>query len=119
LPKKLKAQILNCMPSSILKMIGVQWKEIIWAYITGFDKSNIADKINEYTGKKYDWFSPKKLNINYFTRSDNYSLRTFKVPCPSVSTFDFENFEFYHHVSDDKRWIFRTWLLLFRNYYLL
>jgi Zn-dependent M28 family amino/carboxypeptidase len=24
LPKKLKAQILNCMPSSILKMIGVQ-----------------------------------------------------------------------------------------------
>jgi hypothetical protein len=37
------------------------------AYITGFDKSNMADKINGYTGKKYDWFSPKKLNINYFT----------------------------------------------------
>jgi hypothetical protein len=23
------------------------------------------------------------------------------VPCQSVSTFDFENFDYYHHVSDE------------------
>jgi hypothetical protein len=33
----------------------------------------MADKINGYTGKKYDWFSPKEAEYKLFYRSDNYS----------------------------------------------
>jgi len=47
-------------------------------------------------------FYQKKQNINCFYRSDNYSFyEAFKKPCKSISTFDFENFDFYHHVSDE------------------
>jgi hypothetical protein len=62
----------------------------------------MADKINEYTGKNTIGFLPKEAEYQLFYRSDNYSFyNLFHVPCQSVSTFDFENFEFYHHVSDE------------------
>jgi hypothetical protein len=84
-----------------LETIGVPMKRDYLVY-TGFDKSNMADKINGYKLEKYDWFSPKKLNINYFTGSDNYSLRTLKCLYRLRSTFpDLKILNFDpHHVSD-------------------
>lgn len=102
LAKKLKAQDFKLYAQFNIEMIGVPMKRDYLAYITGFDKSNMGAKINEYTGKQTIGFLPKEAEYQLFYRSDNFSFYdVFKVPCHSVSTFDFENFEFYHHVSDD------------------
>ncbi|GAL73095.1 hypothetical protein [Jejuia pallidilutea] len=35
-------------------------------------------------------------------RSDNYPFyNAFKVPAHAISTFDFTNFDYYHHVDDE------------------
>jgi Zn-dependent M28 family amino/carboxypeptidase len=102
LAKKLKAQDFQLYAQFNIEMIGVPMKRDYLAYITGFNKSNMAQKINEYTGKNTIGFLPKEAEYQLFYRSDNYSFYdVFKVPCQSISTFDFENFAFYHHVSDD------------------
>ncbi|SHG44508.1 Peptidase family M28 [Flavobacterium micromati] len=102
LAKKLKEQNLQLYAQFNIEMIGVPMKRDYLAYITGFDKSNMAAKINEYTGKNSIGFLPKEAEYQLFYRSDNFPFYdVFKVPCQSVSTFDFENFEFYHHVSDE------------------
>lgn len=102
LAKKLKAKDFKLYTQFNIEMIGVPMKRDYLAYITGFDKSNMAGKINEYTGKNTIGFLPKEAEYQLFYRSDNYSFyNVFKVPCQSVSTFDFENFEYYHHVSDE------------------
>lgn len=102
LVQKLKDQNFNLYAQLNIEMIGVPMKRDYLAYITGFDKSNMAEKINEYTGKKTIGFLPKEAEYKLFYRSDNYSFyEAFKKPCQSISTFDFENFEFYHHPSDE------------------
>ncbi|TDX08582.1 peptidase M28-like protein [Flavobacterium sp. S87F.05.LMB.W.Kidney.N] len=102
LVEKLKKQNFNLYTQLNIEMIGVPMKRDYLAYITGFDKSNMADKINEYTGKKTIGFLPKEAEYQLFYRSDNYSFfQAFGKPCQSISTFDFENFDFYHHVSDE------------------
>ncbi|SHM23109.1 M20/M25/M40 family metallo-hydrolase [Flavobacterium chilense] len=102
LVQKLKKQNFNLYTQLNIEMIGVPMKRDYLAYVTGFDKSNMAEKINEYTGKKTIGFLPKEAEYKLFYRSDNYSFYdVFKKPCQSISTFDFENFEFYHHVSDE------------------
>jgi hypothetical protein len=102
LVQKLQKQNFNLYTQLNIEMIGVPMKRDYLAYITGFDKSNMAEKINEYTGKKTIGFLPKEAEYQLFYRSDNYSFyEAFKKPCQSISTFDFENFDFYHHVSDE------------------
>ena len=102
LAQKLKTQDFNLYTQLNIEMIGVPMKRDYLAYITGFEKSNMAEKINEYTGKKTIGFLPKEAEYKLFYRSDNYSFfEAFGKPCQSISTFDFENFEFYHHVSDE------------------
>ena len=102
LAKKLKTQDFKLYAQLNIEMIGVPMKRDYLAYITGFDKSNMAGKINEYTGKNTIGFLSKEAEFQLFYRSDNFSFYdVFKAPCQSISTFDFENFEFYHHVSDD------------------
>jgi hypothetical protein len=102
LVKKLQKQNFNLYAQLNIEMIGVPMKRDFLSYITGFDKSNMAAKINEYTGKNTIGFLPKEAEFQLFYRSDNHPFyEAFKKPCQSVSTFDFENFEFYHHVSDE------------------
>lgn len=109
LVQKLKKQNFNLYTQLNIEMIGVPMKRDYLAYVTGFDKSNMAEKINEYTGKKTIGFLPKEAEYELFYRSDNYSFYdVFKKPCQSISTFDFENFEFYHHVSDEFKEIGRA-----------
>ncbi|KAF2513414.1 M20/M25/M40 family metallo-hydrolase [Flavobacterium foetidum] len=102
LVEKLKRQNFNIYTQLNIEMIGVPMKRGFLSYVTGFDKSNMAQKINEYTGKNTIGFLPKEAEYKLFYRSDNYSFyEAFKKPCQSISTFDFENFDFYHHVSDE------------------
>jgi hypothetical protein len=47
-------------------MIGVPMKRDYLAYLTGFEKSNMGEKINEYTGKKSVGFLPKAAEYKLF-----------------------------------------------------
>ena len=84
------------------EMIGVSMKADYTAYITGFSKSNMAAKINEYSGKKLVGYLPMEFQYQLFTRSDNFPFyKEFNVPSQTVCTFDFTNFDYYHHVKDE------------------
>jgi hypothetical protein len=53
-------------------------------------------------GKRALDFCLKRPNISCFIDQILFFFYdVFKVPCQSVSTFDFENFDYYHHVSDE------------------
>jgi Zn-dependent M28 family amino/carboxypeptidase len=103
LAKKLKAANLDLYFMFNFEMIGVpmQNKDFI-LYITGFGKTNMALKMNEYAGEKVIGYVPAETKYQLFRASDNYPFFTeFEVPAQTVSTFDFENFDFYHKPDDE------------------
>ncbi|MBK0370543.1 M20/M25/M40 family metallo-hydrolase [Flavobacterium agrisoli] len=102
LSEKLHQQNFNLYTQLNVEMIGIPMKRDFLAYLTGFELSNMAKKINEYSGKNTVGFLPKAGEFQLFKRSDNFPFfKEFNVPCQSISTFDFENFDYYHHVKDE------------------
>lgn len=102
LAAKLKSENFNLYSMLNFEMIGVPMKRDFLTYITGYKKSNMAEKLNEYAGKKTIGFLQAELHYRLFMASDNFPFfLEFNVPAQTVSTFDFENYDFYHHVSDD------------------
>ncbi|OYU79541.1 MAG: peptidase M28 [Flavobacterium sp. BFFFF1] len=102
LAKKLKAQKIDLYTMLNFEMIGVPMNRDYTAYITGFDKSNMAAKINEYAGTKVVGYLEAEKSYQLFSRSDNYSFyKEFHIPSQTVCTFDFENYEFYHQPGDE------------------
>lgn len=103
LAKRLKEANLNLYTMLNFEMIGVPRAETeTMAYITGYKKSNMAEKLNGYTKSEIVGFLPQAKAYNLFKRSDNYPFyNIFKVPAQAISTFDFTNFEYYHHVDDE------------------
>ena len=103
LAEKLKKENLDLYLNLNIEMIGVPMVgKDHKAYLTGFELSNLADKFNEYSKEKVLGFLPKAKEFNLFMRSDNYSIyNEFKVPAQTISSFDFTNYDFYHHVSDE------------------
>ncbi len=85
------------------EMIGVPMKrDDMLMYITGFGKTNMADKINAIAGEKLVGYIPMQTQYQLFRASDNYPFYTeFNVPAQTVSTFDFENFQYYHQPDDE------------------
>jgi Zn-dependent M28 family amino/carboxypeptidase len=101
--QKLNAENLDLYAVVNLEMIGIpmEGKDHL-AYLTGFENSNFAEKFNEYAGEKVLGFLPQAKEYNLFQRSDNYPFfEEFNVPAQTISTFDFTNYEYYHHVSDE------------------
>ncbi|GAA4316788.1 M28 family peptidase [Pontixanthobacter gangjinensis] len=108
LAEKLKEQGLDLYTMINLEMIGVPMKAKDYlAYITGFEKSNLAGKFNEYSnGEKVLGFLPQAEQMNLFKRSDNYPFyKEFKVPAQTICTFDFSNYPYYHHVDDEAEYL--------------
>jgi Zn-dependent M28 family amino/carboxypeptidase len=102
LAKMLKKGNFNLYTMLNFEMIGVPMKADYTAYITGFSKSNMASKINDYAGKKLVGYLPMEFQYQLFSRSDNFPFfKEFNVPCQTVCTFDFTNFDYYHHVKDE------------------
>lgn len=103
LAKKLKAENLDLYFMFNFEMIGVPMKDKDFLlYITGFGKTNMASKMNEYNGEKLIGYIPAETKYQLFRASDNYPFFTeFEVPAQTVSTFDFENFDFYHKPDDE------------------
>ncbi len=101
--EKLKSEGLDLYTMLNFEMIGVpmEGKDYV-AYITGFEASNLAEKFNEYSGEQVAGFLPQAKEYNLFQRSDNYPFyQEFNVPAQTFCTFDFTNYEYYHHVDDE------------------
>lgn len=103
LAKVLKEKGIDLYIMINFEMIGVPLREKDYkAYITGYEMSNMAEKINQYVGDALIGFLPKAKEFQLFRRSDNYPFfREFNVPCQTISTFDFTNYDYYHHVDDE------------------
>ncbi len=103
LAERLKKENLDLYTMINFEMIGVpRAKEEIMAYMSGYEKSNMGAKLNEYGGKEVIGFFPKAKEFQLFMRSDNYPFyKAFKKPAHAISTFDFTNFDYYHHVDDE------------------
>ncbi|GAA4805519.1 M28 family peptidase [Litoribaculum gwangyangense] len=103
LAKKLKESNLDLYTMINFEMIGVPRADSeTMSYVTGYDRSNIAKKLNTYAGKEIIGFLPQAKAYKLFERSDNYPFyNEFKIPAHAISTFDFTNFDYYHHVDDE------------------
>lgn len=103
LAERLKSEDIDLYTMINLEMIGVPRAENeIMAYMSGYEKSNMAEKLNAYAGSEIIGFFPKAKEFQLFMRSDNYPFyKAFKVPAHAISTFDFTNFDYYHHVDDE------------------
>ena len=70
-------------------------------YLTGYEMSNLAQEINKVVPGFVTFFSKSK-EFNLFQRSDNYPFyKEFNIPSQTLSSFDFENYNYYHHVDDE------------------
>lgn len=100
---KLKEAGVNVYTMVNFEMIGVPMSDKDYdAYFTGFDLSNMAPKMNEYVGYNMLGLLPQAKEYQLFYRSDNYSFyQVYNKPCHAISTFDFTNFDYYHHVDDE------------------
>lgn len=103
LAQRLKDANINLYTMINFEMIGVPMVDKDYdAYFTGFDLSNMAPKLNEYVDYNLLGLLPQAKEYQLFYRSDNYSFyKAFNKPCHAISTFDFTNYEYYHHVDDE------------------
>lgn len=88
-----------------IEMLGVQMEGKDYrAYVTGYEISNLAEVFNAfYDGEEqFLGFLPEAAQYGLFKRSDNYPFfEVFGVPSHTICTFDFTNYEYYHHVNDE------------------
>ncbi len=102
LAKKLKESNLDLYTMVNFEMIGVPMTREYTVYLTGHEESNMAAKMNEYANKNLIGFLLQAKEYNLFKRSDNYPFyQEFGIPAQTISTFDFTNYEYYHHVDDE------------------
>lgn len=102
LAAKLKKANFNIYTMLNFEMIGVPLGKDIDAFITGYNRSNMAEKFNEYAGKKMIGYTDFEVRYQLFRASDNYPFFTeFNVPAHTLSTTDMESFKYYHHVDDE------------------
>jgi len=103
LSKKLKSQNIDLYTMLNFEMIGVPFTNRDYEiFITGYELSNLGDKLNSYTNSSMVGISDVAKKYNLLKRSDNYSFyKEFKVPSHTISSCDLTNFDFYHHVDDE------------------
>lgn len=103
LAEKLKAMNLDVYTMLNIEMIGVpRDPQNALAYITGFDASNMAEKLNTYAGDSLIGFYPEAKKLRLFMRSDNYPFyQAFQIPAHAISTTEMDKFDYYHHVDDE------------------
>ncbi len=103
LAKRLKNEKIDLYTMFNIEMIGVPMAEKSYkAYVTGYDMTNLAEVFNKYSGKKVLGLLPEAKMYSLFKRSDNYAFyKEFNIPAQTISTFDFKNYAYYHHVDDE------------------
>ena len=104
LAERLKSEDINLYTLVNFEMLGVPFTDNRGydVLVTGYDLSNMAERLNSYIGSNVIGKSEVAVKYNLFTRSDNYAFyEAFKVPCQTISSCDLTNFDFYHHVDDE------------------
>lgn len=103
LAERMKGEKINPYVMFNIEMIGVPMEDKDYsAYLTGYGLSNLAEKFNEYAGAEVLGFLPQAKEYNLFNRSDNAPFyNEFQMPAQTISTFDFTNYKYYHHVDDE------------------
>ena len=72
------------------------------AFLSGYELSNMAEKINELSGQNLLGLSEIAKQVQLFKRSDNYPFyEEFKVPSHTIASCDLTNFDYYHHPEDE------------------
>lgn len=88
-----------------IEMLGVQMNGKDYrAYVTGYEMSNLAEVFNGFYEEEEEFlgFLPEAAQYGLFKRSDNYPFfEVFNVPSHTICTFDFTNYDYYHHVKDE------------------
>jgi len=104
LSEKLKQANMDVYLMLNYEMIGVPMpagKDMV-AFMTGYGKSNLASKINEYTGKTFIGYYDFAIKYQLFRASDNYPFYSeFNIPAHTFSTTDMESFHYYHQPGDE------------------
>ncbi|WP_179345385.1 M28 family metallopeptidase [Winogradskyella ursingii] len=103
LAERLKEQGMDAYTMINFEMIGVpRAEDKSMAYMSGYERSNFAETLNKYAGSEVVGFFPDAKKMNLFMRSDNYPFyKELNIPAHAISTFDFTNFDYYHHVDDE------------------
>ena len=104
LAKKLKEQNFNLYTVVNFEMTGVPLGTGTeqQAFITGYGRSNMAEKLNEYAGKKLIGSNEFEMKYQLFRASDNYPFfLEFNLPSHTISTTEMTTFPYYHHVDDE------------------
>ncbi|WP_422105809.1 M28 family metallopeptidase [Winogradskyella sp.] len=103
LAERLKNEGLDAYTMINFEMIGVpRAADKSMAYMSGYNRSNFASTLNRYAGEKVLGLFPKAQQFKLFYRSDNFPFyKAFNMPAHAISTFDFTNFDYYHHVDDE------------------
>ncbi len=103
LAERINTEGVNAYTMINFEMIGVpRAADKSMAYMSGFNRSNFASVLNKYAGEDIVGFFPKANDMNLFMRSDNFPFfKELNMPAHAISTFDFTNFDYYHHVDDE------------------
>jgi hypothetical protein len=103
LAEKLAAEGISISGMLNFEMTGVPMmgKDYL-VYLTGYHKSNMAELSNRYGGEDLVGYLPQAAEYNLFERSDNYAFyKISDIPAHTYSTFDFENYAYYHQPGDE------------------
>jgi len=61
----------------------------------------MADEMNAVS-ENFVQFLPQAKEYNLFKRTDNYAFyEAFSIPAQTLSSFDFQNYDFYHKAGDE------------------
>ncbi len=103
LAKRLKNEGINAYTMINFEMIGVPRASTeALAYMSGYERSNFAETLNGYAGEEVVGFFEGAKKMSLFMRSDNFPFfKELNMPAHAISTFDFTNFDYYHHVYDE------------------
>ncbi|WP_299125702.1 M20/M25/M40 family metallo-hydrolase [uncultured Winogradskyella sp.] len=103
LAERLKNEGFNAYTMINFEMIGVpRAADVPMAYMSGYNRSNFAPILNKYAGEEVVGFFPKAKEFQLFFRSDNFPFyKQLNMPAHAISTFDFTNYDYYHHVDDE------------------
>lgn len=103
LAKRLSTEQANVYAMVNLEMIGVPLIDTDYsAFLTGYEYSNMGEKINEVLGEKAIGASEISKKYKLFARSDNYPFfQEMNIPSHTISSCDLTNFDQYHKVGDE------------------
>ncbi len=102
LAQRLNTDGFNLYAMLNFEMTGVPMNTDYLLFLTGYERSNLAEICNTYAGENLVGFLPQAKQYQLFQRSDNYPFhQVFNVPSQTYCTFDFTNYDYYHKVGDE------------------